>query len=343
MPANGHARVVGGGVDTDALLARAFGGPRRRGAVRGPAAAAQGRRRSGGRRAVRSAPDDRRSTSRSRDGRRAGGVGAGQERDVSATTSPDDALVHEYRRALCVVLPSVYRTPAGETRVPELLGQTLLEGMACGAAAHVHPRRQHARSGGGRRHRLRRAAQRSGARSASGWRGWPRTATTRRRWGPPAGRACCVISPGRPSCRAASTPTVRLALERRHEPHGPGSGGGVRHGRVASRDQRIPARHRRRERLHAAAGPRAGRGRRRGARVVSGPGAASRRWRVGARRARIDVAGRPAPYRRAARRAPGTAAAARPVGAARLRLPVDEPRVLPVAGAPRARAATRSS
>jgi glycosyltransferase involved in cell wall biosynthesis len=33
------------------------------------------------------------------------------------------------------VLPSVYRTPVGETKVPELLGQTLLEGMACGAAA----------------------------------------------------------------------------------------------------------------------------------------------------------------------------------------------------------------
>jgi alpha-maltose-1-phosphate synthase len=47
----------------------------------------------------------------------------------------DDDLVHEYRRALCVVLPSVYRTPVGETRVPELLGQTLLEGMACGTAA----------------------------------------------------------------------------------------------------------------------------------------------------------------------------------------------------------------
>lgn len=49
----------------------------------------------------------------------------------------DDAdLVTSYRRALCVVLPSVYRTRAGaETRVPELLGQTLLEGMACEAAA----------------------------------------------------------------------------------------------------------------------------------------------------------------------------------------------------------------
>jgi alpha-maltose-1-phosphate synthase len=44
----------------------------------------------------------------------------------------DDALVQEYRRALCVVLPSVYRSWTGaETRIPELLGQTLLEGMAC--------------------------------------------------------------------------------------------------------------------------------------------------------------------------------------------------------------------
>lgn len=48
----------------------------------------------------------------------------------------DHALVQEYRRALCVVLPSVYRTADGrETSVPELLGQTLLEGMACGIPA----------------------------------------------------------------------------------------------------------------------------------------------------------------------------------------------------------------
>jgi glycosyltransferase involved in cell wall biosynthesis len=49
----------------------------------------------------------------------------------------DDAeLVGAYRRALCVVLPSVYKTLYGqETNVPELLGQTLLEGMACGAPA----------------------------------------------------------------------------------------------------------------------------------------------------------------------------------------------------------------
>ena len=45
----------------------------------------------------------------------------------------DDAdLVEKYRRALCLVLPSVYRTTDGQhTDVPELLGQTLLEAMAC--------------------------------------------------------------------------------------------------------------------------------------------------------------------------------------------------------------------
>lgn len=48
----------------------------------------------------------------------------------------DAALVTAYRRALCLVLPSVYRTLYGhETVVPELLGQTLLEAMACGTPA----------------------------------------------------------------------------------------------------------------------------------------------------------------------------------------------------------------
>lgn len=48
----------------------------------------------------------------------------------------DDALIRAYRKALCVVLPSVYKTMYGEeTTVPELLGQTLLEGMACGTPA----------------------------------------------------------------------------------------------------------------------------------------------------------------------------------------------------------------
>jgi glycosyltransferase involved in cell wall biosynthesis len=44
----------------------------------------------------------------------------------------DVALVDMYRRALCLVLPSVYNTVDGQhTHVPELLGQTLLEAMAC--------------------------------------------------------------------------------------------------------------------------------------------------------------------------------------------------------------------
>jgi glycosyltransferase involved in cell wall biosynthesis len=48
----------------------------------------------------------------------------------------DDELVAAYRQALCVVLPSVYRDMYGqESKVPELLGQTLLEGMACGIPA----------------------------------------------------------------------------------------------------------------------------------------------------------------------------------------------------------------
>jgi glycosyltransferase involved in cell wall biosynthesis len=48
----------------------------------------------------------------------------------------DAAVVSLYRKALCVVLPSVYKTPEGlVTRVPELLGQTLLEGMACATCA----------------------------------------------------------------------------------------------------------------------------------------------------------------------------------------------------------------
>jgi len=48
----------------------------------------------------------------------------------------DGDIVHAYRGAMCIVLPSVYRNVYGnETNVPELLGQTLLEGMACGTPA----------------------------------------------------------------------------------------------------------------------------------------------------------------------------------------------------------------
>jgi glycosyltransferase involved in cell wall biosynthesis len=51
-------------------------------------------------------------------------------------TADDQELVNAYRSALCVVLPSVYQTLYGDrTEVPELLGQTLLEGMSCGTPA----------------------------------------------------------------------------------------------------------------------------------------------------------------------------------------------------------------
>ncbi|HUF17284.1 MAG TPA: glycosyltransferase family 4 protein [Thermoanaerobaculia bacterium] len=48
----------------------------------------------------------------------------------------DAELIEAYRGASCVVLPSVYTDLYGaSTKVPELLGQSLLEGMACGAPA----------------------------------------------------------------------------------------------------------------------------------------------------------------------------------------------------------------
>ena len=48
----------------------------------------------------------------------------------------DSELVDAYRRAMVVVLPSVYTDRyGGHGLVPELLGQTLLEGMACGTPA----------------------------------------------------------------------------------------------------------------------------------------------------------------------------------------------------------------
>jgi glycosyltransferase involved in cell wall biosynthesis len=63
---------------------------------------------------------------------------ASGKRVVFRLDCDDDEVVQAYRRALCVVLPSVYRDCFGsETRVPELLGQTPLEGMACGAVGIV--------------------------------------------------------------------------------------------------------------------------------------------------------------------------------------------------------------
>ena len=60
-----------------------------------------------------------------------------QGKQIAFHRHADDAeVVEAYRRALCVVLPSVKRSMYGvEAKAPELLGQTLLEGMACGAPA----------------------------------------------------------------------------------------------------------------------------------------------------------------------------------------------------------------
>lgn len=45
----------------------------------------------------------------------------------------DTQLLDAYRRARCVVLPSLYKDRYGnETNIPELMGQTLLEGMSTG-------------------------------------------------------------------------------------------------------------------------------------------------------------------------------------------------------------------
>ena len=54
------------------------------------------------------------------------------KRVVFRSDCDDASLVEAYRSAICVVLPSVYRTMYGmESKIPELLGQTLLEGMSC--------------------------------------------------------------------------------------------------------------------------------------------------------------------------------------------------------------------
>lgn len=62
-----------------------------------------------------------------------------QRKRVTFRHDCDDAdIVRAYRRATCVVLPSVYKDCYGhESQVPELLGQTALEGMACGTPALV--------------------------------------------------------------------------------------------------------------------------------------------------------------------------------------------------------------
>ena len=73
----------------------------------------------------------------------------------------DPALVEHYRRALCVVLPSVYRTIYGdETAVPELLGANSAGRDVVWAAGDMHRRGQFARGGRRRGQRFRCTAQR---------------------------------------------------------------------------------------------------------------------------------------------------------------------------------------
>jgi glycosyltransferase involved in cell wall biosynthesis len=63
--------------------------------------------------------------------------GLAEGRPVEFVTDADDEVLRElYRHAYAVVLPSVYRDCYGQTyEAPELMGLSLLEGMACGAPA----------------------------------------------------------------------------------------------------------------------------------------------------------------------------------------------------------------
>lgn len=63
---------------------------------------------------------------------------ASQKNVIFRADCDDDALVEIYRRAICVVMPSVYHSMyGGYTPVPELLGTSQLEGMGCGTPAIV--------------------------------------------------------------------------------------------------------------------------------------------------------------------------------------------------------------
>ena len=123
----------------------------------------------------------------------------------ASTTSSSCGSTGEPR---CIVLPSVYRTSIGtETAVPELLGQTLLEGMACetpaictnvaslpevvedGVTGFVVPPNDPAALGD----RLETVSSRPG--------------TCQSRWGRPRGRACSNDLRGTAWCSDVSRPT----------------------------------------------------------------------------------------------------------------------------------------
>ena len=133
---NPRARVIYGGVDTDTLLARPAV-PRDGGvALRRPADAAQGRQRPRRRRAGRPAAGDRRP--RHDDYRWTSSCARWREARTSAfatTATTTSWSTRTAARCASCCRASTATLYGDETQVPELLGQTLLEGMACGTPA----------------------------------------------------------------------------------------------------------------------------------------------------------------------------------------------------------------
>ena len=142
------------------------------------------------------------------DGRRgiAEGTG-GREADHVSSWRGDAALVEMYRRALCLVLPSVYRTPdgaahgrAGTSRADVARSDGLRD------AGHLHARGKHAGDRRGRRQLDSSSSLVTVPRCDRAWSGLPRIRRKRRRWGP-----------GRPreGARALSVAGRRGAMPRR--------------------------------------------------------------------------------------------------------------------------------
>ena len=98
----------------------------------------------------------------------AAGARRGQVRHVPPRRGPTRGLVDEYRRASCVVLPSVYTTPDGENHArPRAPRADAARGDGVRTSGHLHRRRQHARGRRARRHRLRRPSRESAALGAA--------------------------------------------------------------------------------------------------------------------------------------------------------------------------------
>ena len=127
--------------------------------------------------------------------RRSARARAGQARDASgttATTTPGRGVSVRAVSSCCRA--SIEDRYGGTTRVPELLGQTLLEGMACGTPGLCTQRGQPARDGRGRRDRP--CGRRPAIAAALGERCAGSAIIPMRaaaRWARPAGRACSEV------------------------------------------------------------------------------------------------------------------------------------------------------